>query len=81
LLTEEDMNTYYSNMEFLRKTNDPYSDQDLEFCIDKIKEMNEKAKQDNESSKILSSLDEEVIKRSLAEKFKIKKKIDQSRRK
>ena len=43
--------------------------------------MNEKAKQDNESSKILSSLDEEVIKRSLAEKFKIKKKIDQSRRK
>jgi len=81
LLTEEEMNTYYSNMEFLRKTNDPYSDQDLEFCIDKIKEMNEKAKQDNESSKILSSLDEEVIKRSLAEKFKIKKKIDQSRRK
>lgn len=81
LLTEEEMNTYYSNMESLRNTNDPYSDQDLELCIEKIKEMNEKAKQDNESSKILNNSDEEVIKRSLAEKFKIKKKIDQSRRK
>lgn len=81
LLTDEQMNTYSSNIDFLRKSNEPYNDQDLEFCIEKIKEMNLKSQKDSCTTKIKTSLNEDEIKFSLAEKFKIKKKIDQSRRK
>lgn len=81
LLSEEQKNTYFSNLEYLRNNNEPYDDRDLEFCIEKIKEMSLKNKSDSCSVKINKSMNEDDKIRNLAEKFNIKKKLDQSRRK
>lgn len=81
LLSLEQRDRYLKNIEQIRNSTESYDDQDLEFCIEKLKEMDLKEKNKNLSKQIVTSLDEETIKRKLAEKFKNKKKLDQSRRK
>ena len=81
LLTEDQRKKYLNNIEQIRNSTESYDDQDLEFCIEKLKEMDLKEKNRQLSKQIVTSLDEETIKKKLAEKFKNKKKLDQSRRK
>ncbi|MDE5856135.1 MAG: toprim domain-containing protein [Anaeroplasmataceae bacterium] len=81
LLTEEQKTTYLNNLDILRGSIEPYSDEDLECILRKMEDMHYKVSNQNLTKVIESTNDMELKKTKLAEKFKNKKKSMSNRRK
>ncbi|MDE6407756.1 MAG: hypothetical protein K2K50_04040, partial [Anaeroplasmataceae bacterium] len=81
LLTEEQKTTYLNNLDILRGSVEPYSDEDLECIIEKMKENHYKVLNQNLTKVIENTNDTEIKKSKLAEKFNNKKKSMLNRRK
>ncbi len=74
ILSSEQQNAYFNNLELIRSSSEPYNDEDLECIINKMKEVHYKVVNLNLSKVINESNNLEIKKTKLAEKFKNKKK-------
>lgn len=81
LINDEQKETYSKILDVARTFVEVYNDHDLELCIQKLKEMDLKEKNSKIDYQIKNSNDDDLIIKKLAEKYKNKKKIIQSRRK
>lgn len=81
LLTEEEKTTYLNNLEILRGSVEPYSDEDLECIFEKMQAIHYQVINEKLTKLIENTNDTELKKTKLAEKFKNKKKSMPSRRK
>ncbi|MCM1130889.1 MAG: hypothetical protein NC325_04240, partial [Anaeroplasma bactoclasticum] len=81
LLSEEQKTTYLNNLDILRGSVEPYSDEDLECILRKMEDMHYKVSNQNLSMVIESTNNMELKKKKLAEKFENKKKSMSNRRK
>lgn len=81
ILTENQKTVYLNSLEILRGSIEPYSDEDLECIIQKMKEVHIQVLNQRLTDVIQSSSDTEVKKSKLAEKFNNKRKSMLNRRK
>ncbi len=74
ILSIEQQNAYFSNLDLIRTSSEPYNEEDLECIINKMKEVHYKVVNINLSKAINESNNLEIKKTKLAEKFRNKKK-------